>query len=142
MEEARDEMQSMISKQRISQALRSKLPPAAYFTYNRARKQARVYREKERLWVGPFEVIRVGNKTVTIEIGSMVEEFNKTQILLVHDHPDKKLERLLTGISPFSYDTPRVNIIDIIKKNDIPYGSERQTKHFPKNFQVSYTKDY
>lgn len=115
MAKARLEMQAIIAEQRINQALRSKLPPAASYAIKPGQ-QARVYREKERCWDGPFHVLRVKDKIITVRIGKDAKQFNKSHVLPIPDHPDKEMERLLKGISQFNTETPRIQIIEIIKK--------------------------
>lgn len=76
------EIQAVISEQRLSKDRRSKLPPAASYQLKLGQR-ARVYREKERSWDGPFEVIRVEDKIVTATIEKEAKLFNKCKVLPV-----------------------------------------------------------
>ena len=66
--EARLEMGRIISEQRITRALRSKLPPAV-INHVKAADDVLVFREKAIRWIGPYKVSRVEDKMVFVSDG-------------------------------------------------------------------------
>ena len=63
---ARSEMETVVAKLRITNALKRKVPPAAT-TMITPGSQVLVYREKEKQWVGPVIAKTVNGKTVHIQ---------------------------------------------------------------------------
>eukprot|EP00171_Calliarthron_tuberculosum_P003208 IDg3208t1 len=61
--QSRDE--TIVAKQRISTALKRKLPPGSTMAITAGTKVL-IYREKEKKWVGPAEVVEVEGKTIRV----------------------------------------------------------------------------
>ena len=115
--DARLEMGSIVSEQRITRALRSKLPPAVLHNKN-AGDDVLVFREKKKRWVGPYKVNRVEDKMAFITDGKTTRPFSVTQILPYTAHKrDIELKRLLTGLAEVQT-LPELNITEVLFPND------------------------
>ena len=63
--DARLEMGRIVTEQRISRALKSKLPPAVTHDI-KSGDDVLVFREKNKRWIGPYKASRVEDKKVFI----------------------------------------------------------------------------
>ena len=80
---ARAEMAQITAEDRIRRALKGKLPPNARITI-KAGDLVRVYREDSRKWVGPFPVVRVERKQVTVNWDGTLRHFNLSTVMPVN----------------------------------------------------------
>ena len=79
MDNARREMDSIVSDLRIKRALSSKTPPGAMRVFHPG-ELVRVYRERPNMWTGPFPVTRVDGKTVYVRDGIDEKPFSITSV--------------------------------------------------------------
>lgn len=77
---ARDDMSHISAEQRSLRALRSKVPPVARYLVKLG-DLVRVFREKERIWIEPVEVVTVEGKAVYVSNTTKVMKFNVSQIM-------------------------------------------------------------
>lgn len=82
MELARLEMHSITAKLKIQKALRSKIPPASTYQVN-VGDDVYVYKEKDKKWRGPFQVIRIFDKQVFVNRDGKEAQYSITHVLPV-----------------------------------------------------------
>lgn len=115
--DARLEMGRIVTEQRITRALRSKLPPAVTHDI-RVGQESLVYREKKKRWVGPYTVSRIEDKRAFISDGKSTRPFNLSK-LLPHtaDKVDLELFRILKDLSELQ-SSPSINITEVFYPSD------------------------
>ncbi len=92
---ARAEMETIVAAQRIQKGLRSKIPPSAKYLFKPG-EDVKVFREEPKKWIGPFSVVRVENKIITVTDGTKTKPFNVAQVMLMTaPKHDKELRRAL-----------------------------------------------
>ena len=116
---ARREMATIIAERRISRALSSKLPPSTQYLIETG-DRVRVYREGKKLWEGPYNVTKICQKEVFVEIEGREKHFNISQILA---DPaalgDKELARLLQGFTQFkTTGPPEIMMTEVLSPAD------------------------
>lgn len=115
--DARLEMGSIVAEQRITRALRSKLPPAVHYDISPG-DLVLVHREKTKKWVGPYKVHRVEDKRAFITDGKFCRPFSVTQLLPYTAHRrDLELQRLLKGLSELQ-SAPDIAFTDVFYPSD------------------------
>ena len=149
MVDARLEMGRIVTEQRISRALRSKLPPAVLHNI-KAGDNVLVYREAKKRWIGPYTVNRVEDKLAFLSDGKTSRPFSVTQILpYTADKRDLDLKRLLKGLAHLQLQ-PDIAITEVFFPSDKRAQSEQCKKAIMKEvngllergvFQVVKRKD-
>jgi hypothetical protein len=78
---AQMEMNSIIAERRIATALAKNIPSAAEHVYA-VGDEVLAFREKESSWTGPFKVVAIANKILTIQStdGKYKNDFNVQQL--------------------------------------------------------------
>ena len=85
---------------------RSRLPPATEYDV-RPGDDVYVFREKDKRWHGPYNVLKRRNKQVYVDIGGTETQFNLSQVLPdSRDVLDHELVRLLDAVAPFKSNPP------------------------------------
>lgn len=141
MAKARPEMQAIVSEQKIIITLRCKLPPTASYLLQPGQ-IVRVYCEKSNSWKGPYKVGNVENKIVSLLLSRNMKQFKKTYNMPPPQGNDVDLKRHLAGVSQFKTKSPRVHIIEIIKKGDARYTSENTNTAFAKELAVLISQGF
>ena len=86
LQTARKEMSSIVARLRIQEALRSRLPPAAKYLIEPG-DLVHIYREgnastkSQGEWKGPFKVVSVRGKQVTVDWDGTTKHFNLAQVI-------------------------------------------------------------
>lgn len=115
--DARMEMGSIFTDQKVTRALRAKLPPEVLHNIN-TDDQVLVFREKPERWLGPYTVSRMDSKRAFISDGKKTDAFLATQILpYTPDRRDVELIRLFRGLAEMQ-SNPDINITDVFYLSD------------------------
>lgn len=77
---ARSEVGTVTAELRISMAIQFKLPHATHLDFVPGG-YVRVYKEKDSRWCGPFRIIRVRNKEVTVTYGKSTRTYGIAQAI-------------------------------------------------------------
>lgn len=84
-----------VTEQRITRAIRSKIPSAVSYDI-----RALIYRERKPRWIGPYRVHRVEDKPTFITDGQHRRPFYVSQLLpYTADRRDLELKRRLKGLT-------------------------------------------
>lgn len=98
LQTAREEMAKIAAEQRVIMALKSKVPPDSRFVLKPG-DLVRVYREKERRWIGPVEIVKLEDKSVFVSDTTKVVKFKISKIMPIRiNHPaeDEGLDKIFT----------------------------------------------
>lgn len=116
---ARNEMASISARLRIQQALRSKIPPATDYVVNPGN-LVYVFRDNDRKWHGPYEVLKVYNKEIYVSVDGVEKHFNISQIIPdSHELHDMELQRLKQSLEQFHTDRPPgIYLTEVLEPGD------------------------
>ena len=96
----RSEMATVVSELRVRQALLSRTPAAATRTIQPG-DYVRIFREGDRKFLGPHEVIKVEGKEIYINNNGRLVHHNLSQVIPVQSSYDSELTTLHHQLKPF-----------------------------------------
>lgn len=139
---ARDEMAQIVAEKRVLRALRSMVPPEARYLLKPG-ELVRFFCEKERRWIGPFEVVKVEGKSIYLSDTTKVMKFNIVQVMLLkinHAAEDKNLETLFKHSDDNAPVEETVYLTELLDGNDTRKNSKKAREAVQKELDGIYSQ--